>query len=80
MVVTTKWAIRKWQEVMRHKLCGAWVGNKTWWSLVKERQGTSRNDVIPPFTRQDGTVATSSMEKAQLLVSLFTAKMKVDNP
>ena len=80
MVVTCKWATRKWEEDLRRKLRGPGVGNKTWWSLVKDKQGTSRQDSIPPLTKKDGTVATSSKEKAQLLASLFADKMKVDAP
>ncbi|KAG0718991.1 hypothetical protein GWK47_007413 [Chionoecetes opilio] len=76
MVVSSKWAIKKWEEDLRRKLRGPGVGNKTWWSLVKEKQGISRQDSIPPLTKQDGTAAVSSKEKAQLLANLFSAKMK----
>ncbi|KAK4314432.1 hypothetical protein Pmani_014268, partial [Petrolisthes manimaculis] len=64
MVATCKWAMNRSEEDLKKKLRGPGVGNKTWWSLVKEKQGTSCQDVIPPLTRQDGTVATSSKEKA----------------
>ena len=80
MVVTSKWAIKQWEEDLRRKLRGPGVGNKTWWSLVKEKQGISRQDSIPPLTKQDGTAAVSSKEKAQLLANLFSAKMKVEAP
>ena len=80
MVVTSRWAMKKWEEDLRRKLRGPGVGNKTWWSLVKEKQGISRQDTIPPLTRQDGTVATSSKEKAQLLAALFAEKMRVEAP
>lgn len=80
MVVTSKWALKKWEESLRRKLCGTGVGNKTWWSLVKDKQGTGHQESIPPLSKQDGTVATSSKERAQLLASLFAGKMKVGNP
>ncbi|KAK4319782.1 hypothetical protein Pmani_009300 [Petrolisthes manimaculis] len=80
MVATCKWAMNRSEEDLKKKLRGPGVGNKTWWSLVKEKQGTSCQDVIPPLTRQDGTVATSSKEKAQLLATLFAEKMRVEDP
>ena len=80
MVTTCRWAVGRWEENLRRQLCGPGVGNKTWWSLVKDRQGLSRQDTVPPLTRPDGTVATSSKDKAQLLASLFARKMEVDDP
>ena len=77
-MATSKWAMNKWEEDLRRKLRGPGVGNKTWWSLVKEKQGISGQNFIPPITKQDGAVATSSKEKTQLLVNLFTEKMKVE--
>ncbi|MPC21510.1 hypothetical protein E2C01_014499 [Portunus trituberculatus] len=74
MVVTSKWAIKKWEENLHRKLCGPGVGNQTWWSLVKDRQGTGHQESIPPLSKQDGTVATSSKERAQLLASLQTSE------
>ncbi|KAK4306662.1 hypothetical protein Pmani_021555 [Petrolisthes manimaculis] len=80
MVATCEWAMNRWEEDLKKKLHGPGVGNKTLWSLVKEKQGASCQDVIPPLTRQDGTVATSSMEKAQLITNLFAEKMRVEHP
>ena len=56
------------------------MGNKTWWSLVKKKQGISRQYSIPSLTKQYGTVAISSKEKAQLLAKLYTENMKVETP
>ncbi|KAG0729665.1 hypothetical protein GWK47_029866 [Chionoecetes opilio] len=42
MVVSSKWAMKKWEADLRRKLRGPGVGSKTWWSLVKEKQGISR--------------------------------------
>ena len=80
MVAASKWAMNKWEEDLRRKLRGPGVGNKTWWFLVKEKQGISRQDSIPPLTKQDGTVATSRKEKAKLLTNLSAKKMKVEAP
>ena len=68
------------ENYLPSKLCGPGVGSKTWWSLVKERQDTSHQETIPPLTWQDGTTATSSKEKADLLADIFFAKMTVADP
>ncbi|XP_050704959.1 uncharacterized protein LOC126990381 [Eriocheir sinensis] len=39
-----------------------------------------RQDNVPPFTRPDGSMATSSEDKAALLAELFARKMQVDDP
>ena len=79
-MATSKWARQRWENDLRTKLSGPGVGSKTWWTLVKERQGTSHQESIPPLTKQDGTTATSSREKAELLADLFSAKMTVPDP
>ena len=48
MTATSKWAKQHWEEVMRNKLTGPGVGSKTWWALVKERQGMMKQDSVPP--------------------------------
>ncbi|KAK4290453.1 hypothetical protein Pmani_036646 [Petrolisthes manimaculis] len=80
MTATSMWAQRRWENDLRSKLCGPGVGSKTWWSLIKERQGTSHQETIPPLTRLDGTTATSSKEKADLLADIFATKMTVADP
>ncbi|XP_047482818.1 uncharacterized protein LOC125034843 [Penaeus chinensis] len=40
-------------------------------------QGFSPDDCTPPLNKPDGSVATSSREKAELLTSLFSEKMRV---
>ena len=52
------------RDTCKRKLCGPGVCSKTWWRLVKERQGTSHHDAVPPLCRPDGTSATSSGDKA----------------
>ncbi|KAG0720249.1 hypothetical protein GWK47_048890 [Chionoecetes opilio] len=69
MVVSSKWAIQKLEDDLPRKLRSPGVGNKTWWSLVKEKQGISHQDSIPPLTKQDGTGAvTFAPEKTQAMV------------
>ena len=80
MIATCRWARRHQNEDMKRKLCGPGVGNKTWWSLVKERQGTNHRDAVLPLTRPDGSTATDSEDKASLLSEVFSAKMKVGDP
>ncbi|KAK4305367.1 hypothetical protein Pmani_022729 [Petrolisthes manimaculis] len=77
MTATSMWAQRRWENDLRSKLCGPGVGSKTWWSLIKEIQGTSHRETIPPLTRLDGTTATSSKEKADLLADIFSTEMTV---
>ena len=80
MTSTSKWARKHWEEVMRQKLTGPNVGSKTWWALVKERQGLLHQDTVPPLTKPDGSTATSSEDKATLLANLFADKMQVEDP
>jgi len=42
------------------------VGSKAWWSSIKQQQGFAPDDRIPPLNKPDGSMATSSREKAEL--------------
>nr|XP_053626474.1 uncharacterized protein LOC128684338 [Cherax quadricarinatus] len=64
----------------QRKLASGRVGSKTWWSLVKDRQGYLPDELIPPLNRQDGTTSTSSQEKADLFAEHFATKMQVPDP
>jgi len=77
---TQKWAILRWKEDLRARLIGQSVGSKTWWSCIKQHQGFAPDDGIPPLDKPDGSVATSSQEKAELLASYFACKMTVPEP
>ena len=77
---TQKWAIKRWKEDLRTKLIGRSVGGKSWWSCIKQHQGFASDDCIPPLDKSDGSVATSNKEKAELLASFFSNKMKVPDP
>ncbi|KAG7162930.1 RNA-directed DNA polymerase from transposon X-element-like 3 [Homarus americanus] len=80
MVATSKWAITRWEADMHRKLTGAGVGSKMWWVLVKEKQGIGQHESILPLTKPNGTLATSSRDKAELLGGLFSPKMTVQKP
>ena len=77
---TQKWAIKRWKEDLRTKLSGRSVGGKSWWSCIKQHQGQAPDDCIPPLDKPDGSVAASNMEKAELLASFFSNKMRVPDP
>ena len=77
---TQKWAVKRWREDLRTKLIGRSVGGKSWWSCIKQHQGFAPDDCIPPLDKPDGSVATSSKEKAELLASFFSNKMNVPDP
>ena len=74
------WAKTEYKQSLKRKLTNRNVGTKSWWSLEKKYQGYTTDDSIPPLERDDGTTATSSLEKAELLGSYFANKMKVPAP
>ena len=51
-----------------------------WWKLVKDAQGTIRQDSIPPLNKPDMTIASSNLQKAELLGTMFSNKMSVPEP
>jgi len=77
---TQEWALEHWKECLRGKLRGGQVGTKRWWSLVKEQQGESRESTIPSLLREDGGVAHSALDKANLLATHFARKMCIPDP
>ena len=77
---TQEWAIDHWKENLRGKLRGGQVGTKRWWSLGKEQQGEAKGNATPPLLREDGSVAHTAQDKANLLASHFSKKMCVPDP
>ena len=75
-----QFAQQRWQEELRSKLSGRAVGSKSWWAALKEQQGFSPEDHIPPLNNSDGSIATRSCEKAEVLASHFSRKMTVSDP
>ena len=73
-------AQQRWQEELRSKLSERSVGSKSWWNVLKEHQGLASDDHLPPLNKCDGTVATSSSEKAEVLAAHFSGKMSVPDP
>ncbi|XP_047485873.1 uncharacterized protein LOC125036956 [Penaeus chinensis] len=76
MKAVQKWAVNRWKEDLRLKL----TCRSAWWSCIKQQQGFSPDDCTPPLNKPDGSAATSSREKADLLASLFSEKMRVHDP
>ena len=74
---TQLWAINHWKMIMKQKLSRITVGSKTWWNIVEEQQGFSKDDAIPPLNNTDGSIATSSVEKAELFATFFATKMSI---
>lgn len=50
------------------------VGTKLWWN-VKDKQGNTKDESIPPLLTKDGTLAASSEEKTDALGRYFSSKM-----
>ena len=80
MRVVQQWAINRWQRDIKSKLTDKDLGGKEWWGLMKQQQGICRDETVPPLTRDDGTVAVTSAEKAELLASFFADKMSILDP
>ena len=74
------WAKIEYRQSLKRKLTNRNVGTKSWWCLEKKYQGFTTDDSIPPLVREDGSTATSSLDKAELLGSYFANKMKVPAP
>ena len=75
-----QWAIHQWQQDIRTKLVTKSMSSKEWWHTVKQQQGFTDDDSIPPLTREDGSVAVTSKDKAESLASYFASKMTVPDP
>ncbi|KAG0724157.1 hypothetical protein GWK47_041233 [Chionoecetes opilio] len=73
-------AQQRWQDELKFKLSDRSVGSKSWWTALKEQQGFAPDDHIPPLNKADGSVATRSCEKAEVLAAHFSGKMTVSDP
>ena len=47
-----------WPANLKQKFTGQSVGNKEWWSSIKQQQGFSPDNSIPPLSTPDGSVVT----------------------
>ena len=47
---------------------------------VKEKQGVSQGNTIPPLSRSDGSVVQTACDKVNLLAKHFTEKMCMPDP
>ncbi|XP_050721117.1 uncharacterized protein LOC127000986 [Eriocheir sinensis] len=73
-------AQQRWQDDLKSRLSGRSVGSKAWWTALKDQQGLAPEDQIPPLDRADGSVATRSNDKAEVLAAYFSGKMTVPDP
>lgn len=53
MTRVQQFAQQRWQEELRTKLSGRALGSKSWWAALKEQQGFSPEDHIPPLNKTD---------------------------
>ena len=71
MRYTQGWASEHWKECFSGELRGGQVGMKRCWSLVKEQQGESQHSPIPSLQQENGVMAHSALDKANLLAKHF---------
>lgn len=50
------------------------------WNIVKEKQGNTKHETIPPLITKDGALALSSEERTNVLARHFSRKMTVAYP
>ena len=65
---------------MKRKLKDGTTGSKTWWNIIKEKQGAARDSFIPPISTPEGAQLLTSSAKAERFAEFFSQKMKVQNP
>ncbi|XP_069974192.1 uncharacterized protein [Penaeus vannamei] len=58
-----KWAIEQWRQSLSTKLTNHSIGSKDWWSLVKQQQGLTSQDCIPPLYKPDGNLPSLTNQR-----------------
>ena len=71
--------MNSWKDHLKQKLTGQSVGNKGWWSSIKQRQCFSLYDSIPPNVNTWWLLSHKDQSKAQLLPAHFI-KVTVAHP
>ena len=56
------------------------AGGRKWWSGIKQQQGYITDEEILPLKKEDGSYATNSYQKAEMLAKFFSAKMSARDP
>ncbi|KAK4327331.1 hypothetical protein Pmani_002163 [Petrolisthes manimaculis] len=81
MTATSMWAHAEVGKMTSAQSCvdQGWVVRPGGPLLRRDKVPVTR-ETIPPLTRLDGTTATSSKEKADLLADIFATKMTVADP
>lgn len=74
------WAIRRWEEDTKKKLCAGNVGSKVWWKIIRDKQGTARDETIHPLNLPNDSLAISTHEKVNALAQPFASKINMKNP
>ena len=75
-----RWAMQRWKNNIKKKLKDGKIGSKQWWNIVKDKQGQSRDETIPPLSLTNGDVALSTTDKINALAEHFATKMTVPHP
>lgn len=68
------------QRDLKNKQAGRSVDSKEWWSLIKQQQGVTGEDAIPPLTKPGGSAAIDNKDRAEMLPNNFANKMTILNP
>ena len=79
MKITQKGAIERWKRAMKEQLTERQLGGRHWWRRTKQMQGFIVDSHIPPM-KNDGSYATTSLRKADMLSSHFAKKINVKEP
>ena len=72
---TSSWAKARWERNLKGKLSSNQVDPKQWWSLVKQKQGSTSHERIPALKLPTGDLATGRQEKADVLATYFSNKI-----
>ena len=75
-----KWALGRWTADKAVKLGNKPIGTRLWWMSIKEQQGVTADDHVPPLRKEDGSLASNSKQKAEALAQYFSGKMQVTEP
>ena len=64
---------------IRSKLIDCPNGSRSFWSLAKAVGRNFTNSSFPPLSKSDGTLATTSQEKANIFAEMFAANSTLDS-
>lgn len=70
----------RFNERMRDKVLSCPNGSRAFWTLAKHVNNNFTDSSFPPLTAGDGSLITSSKEKAELFASTFSANSTLNPP